>query len=146
MAAFKNHASFAIWPFDKLEDTHGIFVQGENSGMGQFGKLRTLADIPDRRLVVDYLIEAQRLIDEGKVIRYAVKKPAKVLEIPFILSEALDKNPFEKSIFEGFSQSHRNEYIEWICEAKTSATQQRRLVQMLEWLKEGKSRNWKYMK
>lgn len=146
MAAFKKHASFSIWLGGQLEDPHGLFVQGDDSGMGQFGKLYSVNDLPKRAFLIDYLLEAQRLIDAGAVIRSTTKKPAKVLEMPAILFDTLENNLFEKSIFERFSQSHRNEYIEWISEAKTPATQQKRLTQMLEWLMEGKTRNWKYMK
>ena len=43
-----------------------------------------------------------------------------------------------------FSNSHKKEYIEWIVEAKTGATKEKRLNTTLEWLEEGKDRNWKY--
>ena len=145
MASFKKHASFSIWLGGQMKDVHGLFVQGDDTGMGQFGKLYSLNDLPDRAFLSDYLLEAQQLIDAGTVVR-TPKKTAKVLEAPTILLDALEKNHPAKFIFEGFSQSHRNEYIEWISEAKTSATQQKRLTQMLEWLTEGKTRNWKYMK
>ena len=41
---------------------------------------------------------------------------------------------------------YRRNYIEWITEAKRADTRQRRLEQTVEWLAEGKPRNWKYMK
>jgi bacteriocin resistance YdeI/OmpD-like protein len=44
-----------------------------------------------------------------------------------------------------FSPSHRREYIEWLTEAKTEATRAKRLATALEWMAEGKPRNWKYM-
>ncbi|HEU4925715.1 MAG TPA: YdeI/OmpD-associated family protein [Vicinamibacterales bacterium] len=44
-----------------------------------------------------------------------------------------------------FSPSHRREYIEWVTEAKMDATRAKRLQQAVEWLAEGKPRNWKYM-
>jgi bacteriocin resistance YdeI/OmpD-like protein len=48
--------------------------------------------------------------------------------------------------FTGFSPSHKREYIEWISEAKTAETRQRRMATALEWLSEGKARHWKYQK
>ena len=46
--------------------------------------------------------------------------------------------------FESLSPSHRREYIEWITEAKTETTREKRIATALEWLAAGKSRNWKY--
>jgi uncharacterized protein YdeI (YjbR/CyaY-like superfamily) len=60
------------------------------------------------------------------------------------MKTALIKNKKAKSAFDAFSPSHRREYVEWITEAKTDATRDRRLEQALEWMAEGKSRNWKY--
>jgi uncharacterized protein YdeI (YjbR/CyaY-like superfamily) len=34
----------------------------------------------------------------------------------------------------------------WIDEAKTATTKEKRIAQTIEWLIEGKQRNWKYMK
>ena len=75
------------------------------------------------------------------------KKPTKKppLKVPSYLSTALRKHPKALATFEGFSPSHRREYIQWINEAKRPETRQRRLETTLKWLIEGKSRNWKYM-
>ena len=59
---------------------------------------------------------------------------------------ALKKNKKAQVVWEGFSPSHRREYIEWIAEAKTDVTRDKRIATTLEWLIEGKSRNWKYEK
>jgi uncharacterized protein YdeI (YjbR/CyaY-like superfamily) len=34
--------------------------------------------------------------------------------------------------------------VEWIAEARQVATRERRIAQAVEWIAEGKSRNWKY--
>jgi uncharacterized protein YdeI (YjbR/CyaY-like superfamily) len=65
--------------------------------------------------------------------------------MPRDLSAALKRNAKARATFEAFSPSHRREYLEWITEAKTDETRQRRLATALEWMAEGKSRNWKYM-
>ena len=44
----------------------------------------------------------------------------------------------------GFAPSHRREYLEWITGAKQAATRERWIAQAVEWLAEGKKRNWKY--
>jgi uncharacterized protein YdeI (YjbR/CyaY-like superfamily) len=36
--------------------------------------------------------------------------------------------------------------VQWITEAKSDATRKKRLNQAMEWIAEGKSRNWKYEK
>jgi uncharacterized protein YdeI (YjbR/CyaY-like superfamily) len=48
--------------------------------------------------------------------------------------------------FNSLSYSHRKEYIEWISEAKTDPTRDKRIATTVTWLTEGKSRNWKYAK
>ena len=64
---------------------------------------------------------------------------------PADLVAALKKNAKAKQTFDAFSPSHRKEYIQWITEAKRDETRQKRLAQTIEWLAEGKARNWKYM-
>jgi uncharacterized protein YdeI (YjbR/CyaY-like superfamily) len=68
------------------------------------------------------------------------------LPTPDYLAAALKKNKKASAAFEAFSPSHRREYIEWLIEARTEATRQRRLDTAIEWIAEGKSRNWKYEK
>ncbi len=75
-----------------------------------------------------------------------VKQPKAPPELPDELADALRNNPKASAAFEAFSPSHKREYVEWITEAKGEATRQRRLETALEWLAEGKPRNWKYMK
>lgn len=62
------------------------------------------------------------------------------------LTAALRKNKAARVTFDGFSASHRGEYVEWITEAKTEETRTRRLQTAIAWMAEGKSRNWKYMR
>ncbi|HQY20686.1 MAG TPA: YdeI/OmpD-associated family protein, partial [Ignavibacteria bacterium] len=48
--------------------------------------------------------------------------------------------------FDKFSLSNKREYIEWLTEAKSETTRNKRLQTALEWISDGKPRNWKYMK
>ena len=59
---------------------------------------------------------------------------------------AIRKNKKAMETFEEFSYSHKKEYVEWVTEAKTEETRNRRLATTIAWLTEGKSRNWKYVK
>jgi uncharacterized protein YdeI (YjbR/CyaY-like superfamily) len=56
----------------------------------------------------------------------------------------LSKNRKATSRWEAFPPSHRREYIEWIDEAKRPETKERRVAQTVEWVAEGRGRNWKY--
>jgi uncharacterized protein YdeI (YjbR/CyaY-like superfamily) len=73
------------------------------------------------------------------------EKTPRELVIPDDLATALRANSAASSTFETFSPSHRREYVEWITEAKSQATRTRRLEQAVQWIAEGKPRNWKYM-
>jgi uncharacterized protein YdeI (YjbR/CyaY-like superfamily) len=48
--------------------------------------------------------------------------------------------------FEGFSNSDKKEYVDWITEAKTEETRGKRLAEAVKWIAEGKKRNWKYIR
>ena len=74
------------------------------------------------------------------------KKAAAPLAVPPALVTALKKNKKAQATFDAFPPSHKKEYIEWITGAKTEATRDKRVATTLEWLTEGKSRNWKYQK
>jgi uncharacterized protein YdeI (YjbR/CyaY-like superfamily) len=70
-------------------------------------------------------------------------KPAP--KLPDDLAAELKKNTAARKHYEAFSPSCRREYVDWINEAKTDATRQKRVATTVEWLAEGKHRNWKYM-
>ncbi len=139
MAAFKEHCTFGFWKGAL------IVKNGDDNGMGQFGKIRSLSDLPDEKTLLKYVREAVRLNDEGvkapRQIKSKVKKP---LVIPDHLTALLKRNAKARAAFENFSYSHKKEYVEWITEAKQEETRKRRLVTALEWMSEGKTRNWKY--
>ena len=63
-----------------------------------------------------------------------------------IPTKALLKSATARAVFDAFPPSHKREYVDWIVGAKTPETRQRRLDQALEWISEGKARNWKYMR
>ena len=68
----------------------------------------------------------------------------KELVVPADLTAALKKSKQALATFEGFSYSHKKEYVEWITEAKREETRAQRMKTALEWLAQGKPRNWKY--
>jgi uncharacterized protein YdeI (YjbR/CyaY-like superfamily) len=141
MAAFKQHCTFGCWKHEL------IFPKGSerDGAMGQLGRITSLADLPSDKVLLGYVRKAVELNEAG------VKKPApprpkagKKLVVPDYFTAALKKNKKASATFEGFSYSHKKEYVEWITEAKQEETRARRLQTTLEWLAEGKSRHWKY--
>lgn len=64
--------------------------------------------------------------------------------VPDDLQQALKKNRAAHAVFEKFSPTNRREYVEWLEDAKTQATRDKRLATAVEWIAEGKIRNWKY--
>jgi len=140
MAAFKEHATFGFWKHSLM----GLGDRAEATAMGSFGKLQSLKDLPSDAKVKKLIKEAMRLNDEGIKIEKKVPKEKKELVVPAILLEALAKNAKASETFDRLSYSHKKEYVEWITEAKTDATRDKRLATTIEWLTEGKARNWKY--
>jgi len=143
MAAFKEHASFGFWKSSLILPGS---VEPSEKGMGSFGKLTSISDLPAKKVLIGYIKKAMALNDEGvKSPTRSKPKTVKELVVPEDLMEALNQNSTAKAAFEKFSPSHKREYIEWITEAKTQPTRIKRLQTTIEWLVEGKSRNWKYM-
>ena len=144
MAAFKHHCAFGFWKGKLIVGTNG---GSADRAMGQFGRIEKLSDLPPRKVLHDYIRQAMELNETGTKVpaRGKATAPRRVV-VPADVSAALAKNRKAKGTFDGFSPSHRREYIEWITEAKTDETRQRRLKQAIEWMAEGKPRNWKYIK
>jgi len=143
MAAFKAHMSFGFWKGSQL-----LGASSKNAeAMGDFGRIASLDMLPSDARIKSLVKAAMKLNDDG-VKRVVRKKaaPRKSAVVPRDLAAALATDAKAAATFEGFSPSHRREYIEWITEAKTEETRERRLATTLEWLAEGKPRNWKYMR
>jgi uncharacterized protein YdeI (YjbR/CyaY-like superfamily) len=115
--------------------------------MGHLGKIGSLKDLPPDKKIISMIKEAMKL-NENDIKLPARRKTIsnKEIEIPAGLQNELKKNKDASTIFNNFSPTHKREYIEWINEAKTEATIMKRIETTIEWIMEGKSRNWKYMK
>ena len=137
-AAFKAHATFGYWNDSMLNQD-----EKNRSAMGQFGRLTSLDDLPDRAALVALTRKSMALIDDGaKPPRTTAKKPP--FTVPQDMRAAIDAVPAAKATFDGFAPSCQREYVEWVTEAKRDETRGKRLAQTVEWLAEGKKRNWKY--
>ena len=115
-----------------------------NEAMGQFGRVTKIGDLPSKSVLKRYVKEAVRLNVEGVKPTRQPRKPKPPPAVPDDLAAGLRRNRAARQTFERFSPSQQREYIEWITEAKRGETRAVRLRTTLEWLAEGKQRNWKY--
>lgn len=142
MAAFKAHVRFGFWK--------GALVLGRAAGdddraMGQFGRITAIEDLPPKKELTALIRKAAKLNADGvKVPKKTAKRPE--LPIPTELATALAKNRKARANYDAFPPSHKREYNEWIGEAKREETRAARAAQAIEWIAEGKGRNWKYEK
>jgi uncharacterized protein YdeI (YjbR/CyaY-like superfamily) len=145
MASFKEHCSFGFWKHSIMVES-GFFKKNRETegGMGILGKIASLEHLPSDEKFIEYIKEACRLNDENIKLPPKAKKEPKELIIPPVLLEALAKNDKASATFEKFPYSCKKEYVEWISQAKTELTRDKRTAQTIEWLAEGKRRNWKY--
>ena len=139
MAAFKAYCSVGFWKGPLLEQ------QPESRGpMTQLGRVHAVDELPAEKAIAALVRRAAKLNDEGVKIKREPKAPKGPVTVPAYFAAALKKNKKAKAAFDAFSPSHRREYVEWVADAKQDATRQRRLATALEWIAEGKGRNWKY--
>lgn len=146
MASFKQHAVFGFWKAALMKDKELMEMAKSEVAMGHLGKITSLKDLPSNKQLTAYIKEAMKLNEQGIKLPPKPKSAAASVETPAELTAALKRNRSAKETFDSFSNSHKKEYIEWITEAKTEATREKRLEQAIEMMAEGKSRNWKYQK
>lgn len=143
MAAFKAHCSLGVWG-----GGDGKPAKEADGGMGHYGKMTSMADLPGIRELTKTLKAAMLKIDEGAPRRVnakpAVRYDAATMVAPDDLATAIRKNRVAQKTWDGFSYSARKDYVEWITEAKRAETREKRVVQAVEWMAEGKKRHWKY--
>ena len=149
ISAFKAHCSFGFWGAEigKVLVQDGVVREG---GMGSLGKIASLKDLPPDKKLVGYIRQAAALIDAGLgdnrvvVARRVVKAPKPPVEVPAEFTAALRRDRKAAATYAAFSPSCQREYAQWIAEAKRPETRDRRIAQAVEWIAEGKQRNWKY--
>jgi uncharacterized protein YdeI (YjbR/CyaY-like superfamily) len=141
VAAFKAHCAFIFW------NEEAVFGETptNSEARGQFGRLTSIDDLPSDRELVRHLKKAIAAKDAGATTlprKRTAPRPA--LPVPPFLTAALKKNAKANAVFKAFNPSQQRDYVEWLTEAKTEATRDKRLAQALEWIAEGKTRHWKY--
>ena len=147
MASFKNHSAFGFWKGSVMKDPRKILSRTGETSMGHFGRITGLKDLPADNVLTAYIHEAMELNDRD-VKAHAKPRPAgkKELEIPSWFLKTLKKNKKALATFVNLSYSNKKDYVEWAAEAKTDETREKRMATAVEWMAEGKPRNWKYSK
>ena len=134
-AAFKEHASVHFWRGQELG------LETRSGAMGQLGKLTSVDDLPAN---LDALIAKAAEVSAAPAAPNHKPAPKPMPDLHPEFAAALDKAPKAKATMDAFPPSCRREYLEWIAEAKQDATRRKRIASAIEWLSEGKRRNWKY--
>ncbi len=148
MASFKEHCAFGFWLAPLMEDPDKIFLTDEDkTAMGHLGQIKSIKDLPAEKILLKYIKQAMKLIDQGAKLSKAPKASQSAeLLIPDHFKKELKKNKVALINFEKFNYTNKKEYVQWITEAKTESTREKRMKQAIEWIAEGKIRNWKYVR
>jgi uncharacterized protein YdeI (YjbR/CyaY-like superfamily) len=142
MAAFKQHATFGFWQGKRvIGDQPGT---DDKAAMGQFGRLTDIADLPDDDALRMMIQQAMALIDAGTKTPRPIKHAKPPAALPDDFAAALAAAPAALATFDSFPPGQRREYVDWVLDAKRAETRQKRIAQAVEWLADGKRRNWKY--
>ncbi len=148
MSAFKEHCSFGFWG----EEIGAVLREAavlKEGGMGSLGRITSVADLPSDKQMLSWIRQAAAFVDTGQytspiAARHKVVKQKPSLDPPADFKKALQRNKKAAAVFAAFSPSCKREYVEWIVEAKRPETRDKRIATAMEWIAEGKQRNWKY--
>ncbi len=149
MSAFKEHCSFGFWGEEIGAVLREAGVLGEE-GMGSLGRITSVTGLPSDKRLLGWIRQAVAFVDNGQytspiAARRKVVKPQKAaLETPPEFAAALRRNKKAAAAFAAFSPSCKREYADWVADAKRPETRDKRIATAVEWIAEGKQRNWKY--
>ena len=146
MAAFKAHCSLGFWRGGRpvAEEAAG----DREKAMGQFGRIESLADLPKaaalRKLISEARTAWAAAIEDQASAPAAPKAKRAPPVVPDDLAAALRATAGARKRYDAFTPSQQAEYVDWIVEARREATRASRIVQAVQWIADGKTRNWKY--
>lgn len=144
MAAFKQHCAFGFWKVQLMKDAELLTTAQSEQSMGHLGRITSISDLPTDQKLITYIMEAMELNEKGIKVLKPKASLNKELIIPSDFHEKLEENGEAIEVFESASYSFKKEYVMWIDEAKSEATRLKRMEQAIEWIAQGKGRNWKY--
>ncbi|HEY9108154.1 MAG TPA: YdeI/OmpD-associated family protein [Roseateles sp.] len=138
MSAFKAHCAFGFWQREGAAD-------GKGGATGDFGRITTLADLPSRTELRRQIKAAAGLLLAGAPrAQKPGRRPRPQLDMPADFAAALAQVRAAQQHYDVFPPGKQRDYLEWVLEARREDTRAKRIAQAVEWLAEGKSRNWKY--
>ena len=137
MAAFKEHVAFGFW------EALGVETPKSGEAMGHFGRIRSVDDLPDDAELAALIRSVAEQLQTHKTEKKK-PKPVNVPAMPEDFAAAIAGNFDAQKTYDGFSPGYRRDYIIWVTEAKRSETRSNRIATAVEWMAEGKDRNWKY--
>jgi uncharacterized protein YdeI (YjbR/CyaY-like superfamily) len=149
MSAFNEHCSFGFWG----EEIGAVLREAEAlrpGAMGSLGRIASLKDLPGDKQLLGWIRQAAAFIDSGNYTspiaarHKVVKAPKAAPEAPTEFAVALKKDKKASAGFAALSPSCQREYIAWIADAKRPETRDKRISTAIEWIAQGKQRNWKY--
>jgi uncharacterized protein YdeI (YjbR/CyaY-like superfamily) len=139
MGAFKAHVTFGFWRGKEI-----VGEEAAEGAMGQFGRIAAIDDLPAPEIFAGLVHKAMALTDGGAARPRAKKPPKPAPVTPDDLAAALEEVPAARATFDAFAPSCRREYVNWVVEAKRPETRAKRIAEAVQWMAEGKRRNWKY--
>lgn len=145
MVSFKAYCSVGFWLHDSMKTLKNLETDVEKTNMFSLGKITKMEDLPSKPQLKNIIFEAMELTDMGVTLKKATPLKTEI-EVPDYFQNVLNRNKKAVEIFQKSSPSFRKEYINWIVDAKTDTTRNKRMEQAIEWISERKGRNWKYEK
>ena len=150
MAAFKAHCALGFWRGGKpvADAVAAVSADPREKAMGQFGRLETLADLPSAAALRRLIAGARDLAVAGRAAKAGAPPAPRAARarplLPDDLAAALRASAPAQAAFDGFTASQQHEYVDWVTEARRAATRASRIAQAVDWIAEGRTRNWKY--
>ena len=140
-AAFKGHAALNFWRGEELGGDCGNL-----EALGQFGRICSVEQLPPDEELDRLIGNAAELTRNAPRPRKAKHPPKPPPELNPEFAAALAQAPQARDVLDSFPPSARRDYLEWIAEARQEATRKKRIATAIQWLLDGKRRNWKYEK
>ena len=141
MAGFKAHCMVRFWKGGQIRNDQGERI---DTSWGEEARYTSVAELPSKRAFLAVVKKAAVLNETGAKPPARAAKAKEPVPMPPAFAAALKKNAKARKAFEAFPPSHKREYLEWIVGAKRDETRARRITQAVDWMAEGKARNWKY--
>jgi uncharacterized protein YdeI (YjbR/CyaY-like superfamily) len=144
MASFRAHCAFGFWHPDMRAAIEGAKA---TQAMGQFGRIVKISDLPRDAAFKALVRKAVQLNESGvKAQRAAKADENNPIAVPDDLAAALAQHEAARATFEGFNDSRKREYVDWIVESRRDETRRKRLATAIDWMAEGREKEWRYRK